>query len=152
LRCRLRVRAAVVDCAARGGALRRGGAAGGRHPDRTPRLAGGAAARGRRASRHDSENTTMTARGRDDGFSIVELTVALALTLTVAAAVGAMAGSSRDAFAAQPERTDLQQRLRVGVDALVRDLTGAGAGSPVGGVRGPLVDALPPVVPRRLGA
>jgi hypothetical protein len=91
-------------------------------------------------------------RACDAGFSIVELTVALALTLLVAAAVGAMADASRTAFAAQPERADMQQRLRVGVDTLAHDLMSAGGGSPVGGERGPLADVLPPVMPFRRGA
>jgi hypothetical protein len=86
------------------------------------------------------------------GFSLVELTVALALTLLVAAAVAAIVDPARGAFASQPEAVDMQQRLRVGVDTLTRDLIGAGAGSPVGGQSGPLGDVIPPLMPFRRGA
>jgi Tfp pilus assembly protein PilW len=88
---------------------------------------------------------------RRAGFSVVELTIALGLTLMVAAAVAAIVDPARGAFAAQPEALDVQQRLRVGVDALTRDLIGAGAGSTVAGQTGPLVDALPPLMPFRRG-
>jgi hypothetical protein len=89
---------------------------------------------------------------RSAGFSLVELTVALALTLMVAAAVAAIVDPARGAFVSQPEAADVQQRLRVGVDALTRDLIGAGAGLPVGAQRGPLVDVIPPLLPFRRGA
>ena len=45
----------------------------------------------------------------------------------------------------------MQQRARVGVDALLRDLAQAGAGATAGAEAGPLYRQLPPVVPRRLG-
>ncbi|HJZ71081.1 MAG TPA: hypothetical protein VKE51_05030 [Vicinamibacterales bacterium] len=86
-----------------------------------------------------------------DGFSVVELTVALALTLTVAAAVAAIVNPARGAFATQPEAVDVQQRLRVGADTLTRSLLAAGAGTHVGGQPGPLGDAIPPVMPFRRG-
>jgi len=78
-----------------------------------------------------------------DGFSVIELTVALALTLIVAGTVAAIVGPARSVFDSQPEAIDVQQRLRVGVEALTRDLIGAGAGSPLGGRSGPLAEVVP---------
>jgi hypothetical protein len=52
------------------------------------------------------------------------LTVALSLARTIQHAQGS--------FQAQPERADMQQRLRVAIDALTRDLLLAGAGLPMG--------------------
>jgi hypothetical protein len=51
----------------------------------------------------------------------------------------------------QGDRADLQQRLRVAVEALRRDLTAAGAGLSSGLPRGPLVDLFAPVLPARAG-
>jgi prepilin-type N-terminal cleavage/methylation domain-containing protein len=53
--------------------------------------------------------------------------------------------------AAQPEVTDMQQRLRVAADTLSRDLMMAGAGAYRGLHAGPLVYSFPPVLPFRRG-
>jgi type II secretory pathway pseudopilin PulG len=62
------------------------------------------------------------------GFSIVELIVALAVSLLIASAVFAMIAPAGDSFQVQPESADVQQRLRVAIDTLHRDLGAAGAG------------------------
>lgn len=62
------------------------------------------------------------------GFSLVEMTVAIAIVLVVAGAVFGLMDSSSGVFQSQPETIDTQQRLRVAVDALTRDLLMAGAG------------------------
>ncbi|HMF93874.1 MAG TPA: hypothetical protein VKE96_06250 [Vicinamibacterales bacterium] len=72
--------------------------------------------------------------------------------MTVVGTVVAIVNPARSAFAAQSEAVDVQQRLRVGVEALMRELVAAGAGSPVGGQSGPLGDSIPPVMPFRRGA
>jgi hypothetical protein len=56
------------------------------------------------------------------GFSLVEVVVALGLTLVVTAAIVDLVGHSRRRFDAEPEAVDRQQRIRVAVDALYRDL------------------------------
>lgn len=66
--------------------------------------------------------------GATDGFSLVELLVALAVSLLVTAAVFAMLDPASGAFQTQPESADVGQRLRAASDALVLDLTGAGSG------------------------
>ena len=83
------------------------------------------------------------------GFTLVELLVAMAITLVVTAAALALARPAHDAFQVQPETADLQQRARVGIDALQRDLLMAGAGMYAAGAVGPLHHMLAPVMPYR---
>ena len=61
------------------------------------------------------------------GFSIVELVVSLSLALVVTAAIFDLVAQSRRRFDAEPEIADRQQRIRVAVDALHRDLVTASA-------------------------
>ena len=60
------------------------------------------------------------------GFTLVELILALALTLTIVASVFTLINPANGAFQSQPEAADLQQRLRAATDALSRDLSTAG--------------------------
>ena len=83
------------------------------------------------------------------GFTLVELLVAMAIMLVVTAVTLSMIGPAHDAFQAQPETADLHQRVRVGIDALQRDLVMAGAGMYAAGAGGPLHRALAPVMPYR---
>jgi prepilin-type N-terminal cleavage/methylation domain-containing protein len=83
------------------------------------------------------------------GFTLVELLVAMAITLVVTAATLALVRPAHDAFQVQPETADLQQRARVGIDALQRDLLMAGAGMYAAGAVGPLHHMLAPVMPYR---
>jgi len=83
------------------------------------------------------------------GFSLVELLIATALTMTVAAGVFALIVPSRRAFDTQFESVDMAQRLRVAVDTLYAQLSRAGAGAVSGVDRGPLVYAIAPILPLR---
>src|SRR5919108_2425948 len=83
------------------------------------------------------------------GFTVVELLVAMAITVMVTAATLSLIGPAHDAFQVQPETADLQQRARVGIDALQRDLLMAGAGMYAAGSVGPLHHVLAPVMPYR---
>ena len=65
---------------------------------------------------------------RADGFSIIELVVAMGIMLGVTAAVFGLMNPSQGSFSTQPEVSDMQQRLRVAQDTLSRDLIMAGAG------------------------
>ena len=85
------------------------------------------------------------------GFSLVELMVAMGLLLAVVAAVFALLGPASEMFRAQPEAQDLQQRLRVVIDALQQDLLMAGAGMSMGASMGPLHRYLAPIRPYRIG-
>ena len=60
--------------------------------------------------------------GRDDGFTLIELLVATAITLGLMATLFGLTAPAQGVFDAQPELSDMHQRLRVGVDVLARDL------------------------------
>ena len=70
----------------------------------------------------------MTSRG----FTVVELTIAMALTLAIMAAALALAQPAQAAFRLQLEEVDMSQRLRAAVDSLTRDILRAGSGLPPG--------------------
>lgn len=86
------------------------------------------------------------------GFSLLEVTTAMGIMMIVTAGVFSLMHPAHGAFAAQPEVADLQQRLRVAVDTLSRDLIIAGAGASLGAQAGPLVSSFAPVLPFRQGA
>lgn len=86
------------------------------------------------------------------GFSLLEFTIAMGIMMIVTAGVFSLMHPAHDAFAAQPEVADLQQRLRVAADTLSRDLIMVGAGAPLGTEAGPLVSSFAPVLPFRQGA
>jgi prepilin-type N-terminal cleavage/methylation domain-containing protein len=83
------------------------------------------------------------------GFTLVELLVAMTIAVIVAAATLSFVGPAHDAFQVQPESADLHQRVRVGLDALQRDILMAGAGMYAAGAVGPLHHAFAPVMPYR---
>jgi prepilin-type N-terminal cleavage/methylation domain-containing protein len=94
----------------------------------------------------------MTLDAPDRGFSLIELLVAMALALVITAALAAVVNPGRLMADAQAEAMDMQQGARFAAAALSRDLRAAGAGLDHGGALGPLVDYLPAVLPRRIGA
>jgi type II secretory pathway pseudopilin PulG len=61
------------------------------------------------------------------GFTIIELVLAMALTLVVTAAVFAVVQHAPDGFAVQSEQSDMHQRLRVAAATLTTDLLAAHA-------------------------
>ncbi len=88
---------------------------------------------------------------REAGFSLVEMLVALALTLIVTGAAFGLAQATQAIAQALPDAVDMQQRLRAGVDAMAGDLAVAGAGMDRGAAAGALIGFIAPVIPRRLG-
>ena len=84
------------------------------------------------------------------GFSTIELVVALGLTLTLAATLLTVLRPVHAMFVVEPDRADIEQRIRVVADALARDLMVAGAGASVSAHTGPLRTYMPPVQPRRI--
>lgn len=94
---------------------------------------------------------TSSAREGARGFSLIELVVALALTLLLLGGVFMALNPAEGAFMVEPEVADAQQRLRVAVDTLSRSLRSAGAGAQQGRLAGPLVDSFAPVLPLRQG-
>ena len=85
------------------------------------------------------------------GYSIVELLVSTAIMLTVTGAIFSMVNPAQGTAQAQPEISDLQQRMRVGADTLFKELMMSGAGPYFGARTGSLVNYFAPIVPRRLG-
>jgi hypothetical protein len=77
----------------------------------------------------------------------VELLVATLITITVAGVVFNFVGPALRVFQSQPEQADLQQRVRVSVDNLARDLVMAGAGIYSGPAVGPLTYLVAPIMP-----
>jgi hypothetical protein len=72
----------------------------------------------------------MTIRTRSEaGFSLLEVLVSTAIMLTVTGAIFTLLNPAGSMFQAQPEVVDMQQRMRIGVDTLTRDLVMAGAGA-----------------------
>jgi hypothetical protein len=63
------------------------------------------------------------------GFSLVEMTIALGIALVVTGAVFGIMNPAHGPFHSQPEAIDLQQRLRLSVDLMTRDLLQAGGGT-----------------------
>jgi hypothetical protein len=85
------------------------------------------------------------------GFSLLELVVSVALTLTVLAAVFSAIDPAHGAFVLEPESSDMQQRLRVAARTLAADLICAGARSSIVASSGPTAAGFPAVLPYRAG-
>jgi len=68
-------------------------------------------------------------RRGEAGFSIVEMLIATAIMMVVTAATFGLMNPAHGMFAAQPEVSDMQQRLRIAADTLKKDLLMAGAGT-----------------------
>jgi hypothetical protein len=85
------------------------------------------------------------------GYSLVELMVSTGIMMVVTGAIFALVNPAQGTSRVQPEFADVQQRMRVGVDTLAKDLLMAGAGPYQGATTGSLTQFFAPVVPRRLG-
>jgi hypothetical protein len=88
---------------------------------------------------------------RQDGYSMLETVVAMALLLTVAAVTVSLRDASQASFAVEAEAADMHQRLRVAAGTLSKDLLMAGAGVYQGVNKGPLAYYFAPVLPYRRG-
>ena len=72
----------------------------------------------------------METRRGDGGFSLVELMVAMTVTLIVSAAIYGLLTSGSNAFRREPELADRQQNIRAAMDAISRDVFNAGTALP----------------------
>jgi len=88
---------------------------------------------------------------RESGFSLLELMIAMAVMLTVTGSIFSLMNPSQGAFQAQPEVSDMQQRLRVGADMLYKDLIMAGNGAYQGSSSGSFMYTFASVMPFRQG-
>jgi prepilin-type N-terminal cleavage/methylation domain-containing protein len=86
------------------------------------------------------------------GFSLLEVIIATAIMVTVTGAVFSVLNPANGIFQAQPEVVDMQQRLRIGVDTLSRDLIMAGAGAYSGIQSGSLSGFFAPIQPSKQGS
>jgi len=85
---------------------------------------------------------------RPGGFTLVEFMVATAVTLVALGLAVSLVVPASSAFQSLPEAADLQQRVRVAIDALRSDLTSAGGAFSLGwGAEGALT--WPAVLPCR---
>lgn len=90
------------------------------------------------------------ARG-ERGFTAIEMLIATTIMMAVTAATFGLMDPAQGTFAAQPEASDMQQRLRIGVETLYKDLLMAGAGTYSGSAVGTLGNFFATIVPDREG-
>jgi hypothetical protein len=83
----------------------------------------------------------------EGGFTIIELLMSSLIMLVVTGAIFSLMNPAEGTFQKEPEVSDLQQRLRVGVDTLNKDLVMAGAGTYAGEMAGALSYFIAPVMP-----
>ena len=86
-----------------------------------------------------------------NGFSLVEVLIATAVTATITALACGLAVEAQTAWRADDGRVDLQQRARVASDLVSRALLDAGGGPHTGPSKGSLLRVMAPVLPRRAG-
>lgn len=69
-------------------------------------------------------------RSKASGFSLVELTVAMVITLIISGAIYGLLASGQSAFRREPELADRQQNGRVAMDLIMKDIANAGSSLP----------------------
>ncbi len=67
---------------------------------------------------------------REKGFSLIELMVAMVVTLIISGAVFQLVTAGQSAFRKEPAVADRQLNIRMGMDAITQDLYQAGTGVP----------------------
>jgi hypothetical protein len=93
----------------------------------------------------------MAAGPHERGISLLELTIAMGLVLALTASLFSIMHPAGGLWAAAPEAADVQQRIRVAVDAVSKDLMRAGSGAFIGERAGPLLQYFAPLRPLRVG-
>ena len=86
-----------------------------------------------------------------DGFTLIEMTLAIGLMLVVTASIFNLVNPAQGSFVTEPEVADLQQRSRVANDMLYKDLMMAGGGTYSGQNAGSLGYFFASVMPYRMG-
>lgn len=66
----------------------------------------------------------------ENGFSLIELLIAMTITLIVSGAIYGLMTAGQNAFRREPELAERQQNIRLAMDMIVRDLANAGTGLP----------------------
>jgi hypothetical protein len=93
----------------------------------------------------------MRLRRNERGFTLTEMMISTGIMIAVTGAVFHMMNPAQGTFQAQPEVADMQQRMRVAVDSLQKDLVMAGAGTYTGSSAGALYNYFAPIMPYRKG-
>jgi type II secretory pathway pseudopilin PulG len=89
--------------------------------------------------------------GSEAGFTMVEMLIATLIMVVITGAMFDLLNPASGMFNSQPEVSDMQQRMRVGIDSMQKDLVMAGAGTYVGASAGALYNFFAPVMPYRTG-
>jgi hypothetical protein len=97
-----------------------------------------------------THNAGVTVRP-DAGFSLVEMLVALFLTLLIVMTALWLLATDTALAESLPHAADLQQRGRLALALVSGDVSAAGSGPAYGRLAGALGRSVPPVVPRRVG-
>lgn len=91
-------------------------------------------------------------RSHERGFSIVEMLIATVIMMAVTGATFTLMNPAHGIFAAQPEVSDMQQRLRIAMETLQKDLLMAGGGTYSGNNKlGSLGNYVATILPDREG-
>lgn len=69
-------------------------------------------------------------RDGEHGFSLIELMVAMTITLVISGAVYGLMATGQNAFRREPELAERQQNIRMAMDIILRDIGNAGSGMP----------------------
>jgi prepilin-type N-terminal cleavage/methylation domain-containing protein len=70
-------------------------------------------------------------RKAEGGFSLVEMLVAVTVTLIISGAVYGLIASGQNSFRREPEMADRQQNIRIAMALIEQDIESGGAGLPV---------------------
>jgi len=81
--------------------------------------------------------TLRPAKRKNDGFSIFELIIAMALGLVMLGAANQLFNSAVKTTALVSNRSEMQQNARAAMDLITKDVSMAGAGLPPGGIQLP---------------
>src|ERR1700756_2306751 len=76
-------------------------------------------------------------RKDSNGFTLVELLVAMALGLLVLASMASLFKTGLNSVMLVTQRAETQQNMRAAIDLMVKDISMAGAGLPSGGIQLP---------------
>ncbi|MEP6916592.1 MAG: hypothetical protein ABJC89_13155, partial [Acidobacteriota bacterium] len=93
----------------------------------------------------------MSVRLPSSGYMLVEMLIATAIAASLIGVLLQFVVAAQGTVRAQADVADVQQRLRVAVESLRKDLLAAGAGPSRGVGSGPLASVFAPVLPARTG-
>lgn len=69
-------------------------------------------------------------RTGETGFSMIELMMAMTITLIIMSSVYGLIAGGQNAFRREPELAERQQNIRMAMDLIMRDISNAGSGLP----------------------